>query len=242
MGHQQCKSCKLLRFTLIELLVVIAIIAILAGMLLPALSKAKQTAKTASCVGNLKQLGLATKMYQDDYKGYTFIYCQGPPSPRTFGATSVTTWMEAFEPYYLNRQIINCPGVNDIYQSRWDNQANLTVKNEMGLTSTGGGWDVDMPYGINDQLKGGAGLLTKIRESEIKYPSEVIFFGEVQGGFYIQNGVNYRMITTAKNGVAALRHNKRPNFLMFDGHVEAFTVNQFKSTSPIYWILWYDFK
>jgi prepilin-type N-terminal cleavage/methylation domain-containing protein/prepilin-type processing-associated H-X9-DG protein len=100
-------------FTLIELLVVIAIIAILAALLLPALSAAKQRARTTQCISNLHQIGLGMKMFADDNNGLypesggTIYWSSNDVAPPV--GSGQPAWTYQIFPYVGNTNVYDCP-------------------------------------------------------------------------------------------------------------------------------------
>jgi len=93
-------------FTLIELLVVIAIISILAAMLFPVFARARESAKRASCLSNLRQLAVATLSYGQDYDELLPVGAtQGNP---------LLNVVQGLYPYVKNRQIFYCPSISGL--------------------------------------------------------------------------------------------------------------------------------
>ncbi len=98
-------------FTLIELLVVIAIIAILAAILFPVFAQAREKARTASCLSNTKQIGLALQMYTQDYDEHVCLN----NDRNVFQVGNyyyLNTWMTLLEPYIKNYGIWVCPSAS----------------------------------------------------------------------------------------------------------------------------------
>lgn len=109
--HQSVAEVKRKAFTLIELLVVVAIIGILAAILFPVFARARENARRTSCLSNLKQIGLGTMMYVQDYDQVypMYGYANSNPSPPHLVSSTYLYWVDLIYPYMKSRQLFYCP-------------------------------------------------------------------------------------------------------------------------------------
>jgi prepilin-type N-terminal cleavage/methylation domain-containing protein/prepilin-type processing-associated H-X9-DG protein len=184
-------------FTLIELLVVIAVIAILAGLLLPAISKAKERGKAVACINNLKQIGIAAHMYAEDFEG-TLQLDAIIPDPNVTWGTILYTNLNLAQP-----DIFVCPAYNPFRFENWQNIYGIRR---------------DAPTNC---VRGPAGVFFRVQC--ISNPTDYLLVADTtsQGvaGWTARNCYIFKASGTTKNVQA--RHLGRANGLFLDGHVEA---------------------
>jgi len=205
--HSQTKSSG---FTLIELLVVIAIIAILAAILFPAFSRARESARSASCQSNLKQIGLGFAQYmQDNDGGYPIaggaIPWNDAPTP-----AAKLSWMQTLDPYMKSKQIYACPS---------DSKSKYSY-----FMSAIAAYKSVIPNSF-----------VATRDQAIQYPSAFVISGDVDVDFYgptegptdADKDDQPKSVIGSGTGPSTLsfdsrRHNGGQNILFADGHVKKF--------------------
>jgi len=201
-------------FTLIELLVVIAIIAILAAILFPVFARAREKARQASCLSNVKQLGLGVQMYVQDYDECL------PIAMYQSGAVIVTVF-DAVTPYVKNQQIASCPSKS----------GSFVLPN--GTGPLGGEMDMSLigkpkySYGFNAHIiyNPGPGYpSTTASLGAIQLPSETPLFYDAYS-YQAQHDFAHPgpMNPTDVGFGVAWRHNQAANVVFVDGHAKAYT-------------------
>ncbi len=204
MKRRTKKNREVISFTLIELLVVIAIIAILAAMLLPALSKARETAQRSNCGGNLKQIGLAIASYIDDNKEWIY------PSRGTALEPYEDCWFDVYNQDYIkNQDVFRCPADRDFVFS-YDN-VSYGFNSHGSPTGTGFGRCAGDDPAIY--------AYAPIKLSQVKRPSNTIIIGDGcnedgDRGMFILN------TAVSANFPIGTRHNAGANVLWCDGRVD----------------------